>query len=1311
MTEIAKEILPVNLEDEMRQSYLDYAMSVIVGRALPDVRDGLKPVHRRALYAMSELGNDWNKPYKKSARVVGDCFVKGALVHTENGLTPVEEIQPGCQIQLPDGRLSEVLQCFANPPSPVVKLKLSNGYHFVVTPGQLFRVLRDDLTIAWEKAEHLANQRILVTSARCLGNAEEHPEANKISLAYLVGLLVAEGYLADRGRSKRVGINMVDREPLEFLYEFCIKQGLSVSWREVAPSKAHYQLQHCVRFTHLAEAYEACGPTCQNKNVPPWILADRRLFAPFLAGFTDGDGFIRDSSRSRSKREAVLVSTSERLLIQIQAMLADSGIHGCLAREDFSARDYGENDLPRYQLWLTGENAARFGGLVYPQLKIARKRDSALRLMEWLGRTLNTSSECIPGQKIFETLSRHHLGGGWYSDLDGRKFRAGIKYPGGAKIRYDAKLHQRDISFRQLEELGILAKLDRVGSPLAGDLRKLMDTYAVLSVEEVLSLGENAETFDVQIADQDHEFLVQGCAVHNCIGKYHPHGDTAVYDTIVRMAQPFSLRYMLVDGQGNFGSIDGDTPAAMRYTEVRMARIAHELLADLDKETVDFVPNYDESEREPTVFPTRLPNLLVNGSSGIAVGMATNIPPHHLSEVVNACIALIDAPALTISDLMRHIPGPDFPTAGLINGVQGIRDAYETGRGRIQMRARTEIETDEARNRQAIIVTELPYQVNKARLIEKIAELVKDKKIEGIAELRDESDKDGMRIYIELRRGESAEVVLNNLFLHTPLQCGFGVNMVALVEGQPRLLNLKQVLEAFLAHRREVVVRRTVFELRKARERAHIVEGLAVALANLDPLIALIRAAADPATARAALLERLWTPGLVTDLLARAGADASRPEDLPTEFGLSAVGYRLSPTQAQAILDLRLHRLTGLEQQKLLDEYQDLLRRIQDYLEILTVPERLTAVIRAELIELRAQYGDARRTAILPEEQNLHLEDLITEEAMVVTLSHAGYVKAQPLSLYRAQKRGGRGRAATTVKEEDFVDKLFIASTHDTLLCFSNRGKVYWKKVYELPQAGRTARGKPIVNLLPLEEGERINAVLSVREFGHDHYVFFATASGTVKKTPLSEYSRPRPSGIIAIALDEGDQLVNVELTHGQRDIMLFTDAGKAVRFAETEVRDMGRSARGVRGVRLDEGQKVIALIVVGEGAVLTVTENGYGKRTPVDDYPRKGRGGQGVIAIQTSERNGRLVGAVQVESDHEIMLITDGGTLVRTRVEEISLVSRNTQGVKLISLQGSEKLTGIEKVESIGEADGNGDTPVDDDSGLDAGEEGGEDA
>jgi DNA gyrase subunit A len=773
------------------------------------------------------------------------------------------------------------------------------------------------------------------------------------------------------------------------------------------------------------------------------------------------------------------------------------------------------------------------------------------------------------------------------------------------------------------------------------------------------------------------------------VGKYHPHGETAVYDTIVRMAQPFSMRYLLVDGQGNFGSVDGDAPAAMRYTEIRMARIAHQLLADIDKETVDFVPNYDEQEREPTVFPTRIPHLLINGATGIAVGMATNIPPHNLGEVSNACIALIDNPASTITDLMRHLPGPDFPTAGIINGSQGILEAYQTGRGRVYVRARTRFESDEEHGKQALIVTELPYQVNKARLIERIADLVKEKKLEGITELRDESDKDGMRIYIELRRGELGEVVLNNLFQHTALQSVFGINMVALVDGQPRLLNLKDILEAFLRHRREVVVRRTEFELRKARERAHILEGQAVALANIDAIIELIRSAADPAAAKTALMQPLWQPGVVTGMVSRAGVEVTRPEALEQSLGLVEGGYRLSAAQAQAILDLRLQRLTALEQGKIVGEYEELLARINDLLEILTLPDRLLQVIRAELVEMRDQFGDARRTEIVQAQQDLTLEDLINEEDRVVTLSHAGYVKSQPLSLYQAQRRGGRGRAVTSVREEDFIEKLFVANSHDTILCFSNRGQVYWKKVYELPNASRIARGRPIVNLLPLEEHERINAILPVRDFSDDHFLLFATTGGTVKKTPLSEYSRPRPSGIIAIDLRDGDQLVDVAITDGQQDVMLLTNAGKAIRFSETEVRAMGRSARGVRGIRLGEGQTVIALLVVEErGMILTVTANGYGKRTPVEDYPRKGRGGQGVISIQTSSRNGAVIGAAQVDAQDEIMLITHGGTLVRTRVGEISVSSRITQGVKLISLQNGERLIGVEKIESIGEAD-----------------------
>jgi len=769
--------------------------------------------------------------------------------------------------------------------------------------------------------------------------------------------------------------------------------------------------------------------------------------------------------------------------------------------------------------------------------------------------------------------------------------------------------------------------------------------------------------------------------VGDVIGKYHPHGDTAVYDTIVRMAQPFSLRYMLVDGQGNFGSIDGDSPAAMRYTEVRMARIAHEMLADLDKETVDFVPNYDESEHEPAVFPTRVPNLLVNGSAGIAVGMATNIPPHNLTEVVNGCLAVIENPEIDIAGLMEHIPGPDFPTAAFINGARGIHEAYHTGRGRIYIRARSHIETAD-NGKQSIIVTELPYQVNKARLLEKIAELVKDKKIEGITELRDESDKDGMRMVVELRRGEVAEVTLNNLYQQTQMQNVFGINMVALVDGQPRILNLKQVLEAFIRHRREVVTRRTIYELRKARERAHILEGLAVALANIDPIIALIKAAPNPAEAKAQLVSTAWAPGVVMDMLERAGAEASRPDSLGSEFGLVEGKYQLSEVQAQAILDLRLHRLTGLEQDKIISEFKGLLNVIEDLLDILGSQARLMQVIRDELLAIRDQYGDERRTEIIDSHLNLTLEDLITEEEVVVTLSHEGYAKAQPLSDYRAQRRGGKGKSATQMKEEDFIDKLFVANTHDTILCFSSRGRVYWKKVYELPQASRNSRGKPIVNLLPLEEGERINAILPVREYTADKYIFMATASGVVKKTSLEDFSRPRSNGIIAVELRDGDQLIGVDITDGNRDIMLFSSAGKAIRFSESQVRAMGRTACGVRGIRLADGQWVISLIVVEEeGAVLTATENGYGKRTPMGEYPCKGRGGQGVISIQASERNGAVVGATLVTDEDDLMLISDAGTLVRTRAAEVSTLGRNTQGVRLIKLSKQEKLVGVERI------------------------------
>jgi DNA gyrase subunit A len=779
--------------------------------------------------------------------------------------------------------------------------------------------------------------------------------------------------------------------------------------------------------------------------------------------------------------------------------------------------------------------------------------------------------------------------------------------------------------------------------------------------------------------------------VGDVIGKYHPHGDTAVYDTIVRMAQPFSMRYLLVDGQGNFGSVDGDMPAAMRYTEVRMTRIAHELLADIDKETVDFTPNYDE----PSVLPTRIPNLLVNGQTGIAVGMATNIPPHNLTETVNACLALLDDPAVPLASLMQHMPGPDFPTGGIINGALEIATAYRTGRGRLSVRARVVIEEVGRGDRQAIVVTELPYQVNKARLIERIAELVREKQLDGIASdgLRDESDKDGMRIVIELKRGEVTEIVLNNLYAQTPMETVFGINMVALQDGQPKLMSLKEMLEAFIRHRREVVTRRTIYDLGKARERAHTLEGLAVALANIDEVIALIKAAPAPAEARVALLARVWPPGLVTELLERAGAISTRPAGLAAEFGLHSGGYRLSETQAQAILDMRLHRLTGLERDKIIVEYKELLESIQDLSDILARPERLTQVVRAGLIEVRDAYGDARRTEINRDHLNLTTEDLIEPQDVVVTLSHAGYAKAQPLTEYQTQRRGGRGKTATAVKDEDFVEKLFVAHTHDTVLCFSNRGKVYWLKVYELPQAGRGARGKPMVNLLPLGEGEKINALLPVKQYDEQHFIFMATRAGTVKKTPLSAFSRPRSTGIIAVDLADNDQLVGVAITDGEREIMLVSSGGKAIRFHESEVRYMGREAAGVRGIRLGAGQEVIALIVIGAGEVLSASAAGYGKRTPLEDFPAHGRGGQGVIALQTGGRNGDTVAALQVLPGQEIMLISSTGTLVRTTVDEISVLGRNTQGVRLIRLGDSERLVGIERVESLEGAEGEGAT------------------
>ncbi len=776
--------------------------------------------------------------------------------------------------------------------------------------------------------------------------------------------------------------------------------------------------------------------------------------------------------------------------------------------------------------------------------------------------------------------------------------------------------------------------------------------------------------------------------VGDVIGKYHPHGDSAVYDTIVRMAQDFSLRYMLVDGQGNFGSIDGDSAAAMRYTEIRMTKLAHALLADLDKETVDFVPNYDETETIPAVMPTRVPNLLINGSSGIAVGMATNIPPHNMTEVVRGCLALIDNEEITIDELMEYIPGPDFPTAAIINGKAGIVQAYRTGRGRIYVRAKAHVEVNEKTNRETIIITELPYQLNKARLIERIAELVKEKKIEGISELRDESDKDGLRVVIELKRGEVGEVILNNLYAQTQLQSVFGINVVALVDGQPKILNLKQMLEAFIRHRREVVTRRTIYLLRKARERAHTLEGFSIALANIDEVIALIKQSPSPAEAREALVSRGWSPGHVTEMLERAGSEATRPEWLEPEYGMRDGLYYLSPEQAKDILELRLHRLTGMEQDKILEEFAVKLTEIAEYQDILGSHARLMEVIRGELEEVVDEFGDARRTEIIESQHDLTIEDLITEEDRVVTISHGGYAKTQALSDYQAQRRGGMGKSATAVKDEDFVEHLLVASTHATILCFTSVGKVYWLKVYQIPLAGRNSRGRPVVNLLPLGEGERITSILPVEEYSADQFVIMATANGTVKKTSLDQYSRPRTVGLRAVDLVEGDQLVGTAITDGSQDIMLFSSEGKAVRFGGDDVRSMGRVSKGVRGMRLPEGESIISMVIPDQnGYLLTVCDNGYGKRTRTTEFPTKGRGGKGMIAIQASERNGPLVGATQLFEGDEVMLISNQGTMVRTRGDEISVVGRNTQGVRIIRLKEGENLVSLARIEEQDEA------------------------
>lgn len=1701
----------VNIEDEMKRSYLDYAMSVIIGRALPDVRDGLKPVHRRVLWAMQELGNYYNKPYKKSARVVGDCFIAGTLVHTEKGLQAIEEIEVGEKVRMRNGAFSPVVEAYHNPPSKVIDVNLANGLTLTVTPDQKFRILRDDLTVVWEQAKNLSGKKVLVANREALGTPTRHPDAKKIAMAYTCGLLVAEGSGNRNGDSTRVSINMTDIEPLEFVAATCLEQGITPSWREVAPIKENYKLQHSLSFIGSTVAHNSCVKTYSDKTVPKWILSDRRLFAPFIAGFTDGDGYLRDNP---SKREVVLVSTSKQLLLEMQAMLADQGIHAGLKLTESAGLRGGSKRIDCYCLLLTGENSSSFAAFVSKYLKVPKKRQIGEDYINWQGRQLNTVTDCIPSRKIFAELSRLHLGGGWYIDKNGKKFRAGIKYSTGSKIRYEKDLADKSISYRQMEEWGIFQKLERLGSPLSPIVKDLSENSCMLEVLSVTDNNETAETFDIQIEDENHEFLLHGCAVSNCIGKYHPHGDTAVYDTVVRMAQDFSMRYPLVEGQGNFGSVDGDSAAAMRYcvvnkaltvtnkglqrmgsisneedvdikilshnqkinsaskwfdsgvhptfsvktkrgyeitgtanhpllvwetakdnrphfvwktidklnkgdflvldrseklwtkdevsledylptfetprtvihetpetlnedlafllgalvaegsirkncidfvntegefadefvelfeknfptcklhrwlrpshgygkkdwwqmqivsqfvvklfknlglsgkshekeipeaimlspknvvaaflrgmyegdgsveksgksllrvtlrsnsdellkqthilllrfgivanlysdashgrktfrlcvtgeenlskfadkigffstikkealenvlaelsgvalsktdfiphlskfvrakafanknwlerhnfnrptrlnsslstiessvspqefgwianladtnylfdsiesikdageqnvysirvdsdchsfvangfvnhnTEVRMEKLTNAMLNDIEKETVDFQANYDESLSEPIVLPTRVPTLLINGSEGIAVGMATKIPPHNLTEIVDATITLLDNPNTTINELIEIIPGPDFPTGGFIYGREEIHRAYKTGRGIIKMRAKALIDIlgNGKRERNAIIITEIPYQLNKARLIEKIAELVNNKRLEGISEIRDESSREGMRIVIELKRDSVPQVVLNKLFKLTALQSSFGIIMIAIVDGQPKVLNIKQILEAFIEFRREVVRRRTEYELRKAQARAHILEGLNKAIDALDYIIPLIR------NSRSVNEAKEWLTG---DLEATSELKEWRGinnQDVPAfvkEMRKVITGLQFSDIQAQAILDLQLRRLSALERQKILDEYAEIIKFINELENILNNEKVLRQVIKEELQEVREMYGDERRTVIVDAGVELNIEDLIPDEEVAITVTKAGYVKRTPIATYSKQTRGGKGRLGATAKDEDFVEFLFTATTHDYLMVFTDDGQVYKVRVHEIPEALPSARGKAIVNLVSIPSASRLVTVLAVRDFTDDKYLMMVTKKGVIKKTALSLYQNIRVNGINAINIDKGDELLDIIETDGNKHILIATHEGMAIRFDEKDVRAMGRVARGTRGIRLKKNDFAVAVCAIDdeEQKILTISEQGYGKRTDAGSYRLIKRGGKGVINMKTTEKTGKVVTSFPVEDDSEIMIITEKAKLIRIGVENVRVVGRSTQGVMLIRTNKDDLVT-----------------------------------
>lgn len=1252
-------IIQINIEEEMKTAYIDYSMSVIVSRALPDVRDGLKPVQRRVMFSMSDLGLGAGKPYKKSARIVGECFVAGTLVSTPQGLRPIEDLAINDEVFTQNG-VQKVSQLYVMPEQPLLDVQTANGASNICTKGQLFKVLTPDLKMVWraaaelQKGDYLVNRSVNQSSTDYIVMDDLKIDED---LGYFLGFFLADGWV-DRDKKRgyhRISfacesLPIIEKIQSVILEKFDVHANISekgnVFQLRINDSQLNKQLIHL---------FDILDKYASNITVPTFILeSPNTVQEAFVSGFIDGDGSVH-----KTRNTINIFSISERFIKQLQAIFQTWGIYSSIyesePREDIWKGKLIKGNHTGFALEITSKSFKKLASLL--TLVHPKKRE---RLHKDDGRYLVEQYDKIPyaGKVIFQEFKDKHLGGGWYLSKTNKKVRAGIKYPDGTKIRYAKNLVDNiEVYFSTLEKLGILKKLDLIDSPYFSIIEDWINKG--ISFTQVKSVTPTYAdiTYDIQV-ENDHEFIANGMLVHNCLGKYHPHGDSSVYEAMVRMAQTWSLRYPLVDGQGNFGSMDGDSPAAMRYTEARLQRMAEDILRDIEKETVDFKLNFDDSLKEPTVLPSRVPNLLINGASGIAVGMATNMLPHNLSEVINGTIAYIDNNDITIDELCQHITAPDFPTGGTIYGYDGVKQGFETGRGRVVVRAKTEIETH-GRDRERIIVHELPYQVNKAVLIEKTWALVGEKRIEGISEIRDESDRKGMRIVYELKRDANPQVVLNQLYQFTQLQSSYGVNNVCLVKGRPRLLNIKEIIHYFVEFRHEVVIRRTQYDLKKAEARAHILEGLLIALDNLDAVIKLIRSSSNAEAARIGLMEN----------------------------------FELTEIQARAILDMRLHRLTALENDKIKAEYDGIMERIAYFNEVLSNEGLRMSIIKDELIEIKEKYGDDRRTNIVLAEGDISIEDIIDNEQVAVTISHLGYIKRTNVEEFREQNRGGKGSKGGSTRNEDFIEHLFIGSTHDYLLVFTELGKCYWLRVYKIPEGSKTSKGRAIQNLFNLPKEDNVKAYLTIpdltdREFLENHFVIFCTKKGIVKKTALEAFSRPRQNGIIAISIKEGDTLLEVKLTNGESDILLGARSGRAIRFAENKVREMGRTAAGVRGIKLaGDHDEVIGMACIfaedlEDKVILSVSEKGYGKRSLVSEYRETNRGGKGIKTLSVTSKTGQLISIKAVREDDGLMIINKSGIVIRMSVDSISLQGRATQGVKLINLNEGDEIASVAKIE-----------------------------